>query len=102
MPKKNSNPVQFVSVDRAFDHAQIEVQATRDISGWVDRGRGIKWNIPRGATGYVPIEIARQWQVKGYCRVLGGAELLKPVSVDEEAEILSDVTNITLGVNPNG
>ena len=95
-------PVEFVPMTHAFE-PQVEVQATRDISGWVDRGRRsgkkIKWNVRDGDIGYLDIQTARQFEAKGYVRITGGKELIKNMSDDERAEIMSEVTTIGM---PNG
>lgn len=87
-------PVRFVSVSEAFE-PQIRVQALRDLNGWVDEGRGVKWHIGKHQLGMLNERKAREFEVKGYVRILDGS--VEPVSEDEAAEILSTVTTITLG-----
>jgi hypothetical protein len=99
MPKKPDKPVEFISVNEAFK-PQIEVRATRDFNGWVDRERRIKWTISKGSIGYLDIDKAREFQVKGYVDILQGHDLIAPVSDDERAEIMSTVQ--VIGVNKNG
>jgi len=94
MPRrKELKPVTFVAVERAFK-PQIKVRATRDLSGWVNRDRRVKWSIPTGRIGMLDEDRAREFQVKGYVEILDGT--VKPVSEDEAAEMLSTVTMIGL------
>lgn len=87
-------PIRFVPVSQAFE-AQVRVQATRDLSGWVNRDRRVKWEIGKGRVGYLNASTAREFEVKGYVRILAGDVV--PVSEDEAAEILSTTTTISLG-----
>jgi hypothetical protein len=102
--KPELKPVKFVAVERAFK-PQVKVRATRDMSGWVDRGektgRRVKFHIGKGRIGLMDAEHAREFAAKGYVEILEGGEQIKPVSEDEAAEILSTVTTISLG-EPNG
>ena len=95
--KKNIDPVEFVPIQEVFK-PQVEVRATRDINGWVDRGKSsgkkIKWSIKSGDIGYLDIDTARQFEVKGYVEITHGKDLIPPVSDDERAEILSTMTVI--------
>ena len=84
-------PVTFVPVERAFK-PQVKIRATHDLNGWVDRRRNIKWHIAGGTIGYVDEETARQWMAKGYAELIEGN--VRPVSEDEAAEFLAQVTRI--------
>ncbi len=96
--REMAQPIEFVTVERAFS-PQVKVRATRDVSGWVDRRRRVKWHLGAGRMGYLDAEKAREFQVKGYVEILKGA--VEPVSEDEAAEFLSTVTTLNLGA-PNG
>lgn len=72
---------------------QIQVTFNRDISGWLDRDRGVKWSFSKGQTVYIDHEHAIEFIVKGYC----SGELPRRVSEDEKAEIRSTVTVIGMG-----
>jgi hypothetical protein len=91
--KPELKPVQFVAVERAFK-AQVKVRALKDISGWVNRDRRVKFHIGAGRFGHLDEDKAREWAVKGYVEIIEGE--IKPVSEDEAAEILSTVTTIGL------
>jgi hypothetical protein len=97
--KPELKPVKFVTVERAFK-PMVKVRATRDVSGWVDRGkktgRRVKWSMSMGQVGYMDVAHAREYQIKGYVEILEGGEQIKPVSADEAAEFLSTVTVIGL------
>lgn len=92
--RRKLEPITFVPVAKAFE-AQVRVQAVRDLSGWASRERRVKWHIGRNQVGYLNAEKAREFQVKGYVRILEGD--VQPVSEDEAAEILSTSTTISLG-----
>lgn len=91
-------PIKFVPVEKVFK-AQVKVRATRDLNGWADRSKRVKWNIPAGRIGCLDEDKAREFHAKGYVQILDGE--VKPVSEDEAAEMLSTVTTLTLG-GPNG
>jgi hypothetical protein len=88
-------PVRFVAVERAFK-PQVKVRATRDLSGWANRERRVKWSIGKGRVGCLDEDVAREFLAKGYVEIIEGGESIKPVSADEAAEILSTVTTIGL------
>lgn len=87
-------PVTFVTVERAFK-PQVKVRATRDLNGWADRDRKVKWSISHGRVGCIDADRAREFEAKGYVEILDGT--VKPVSADELAEMQSTVTTIGLG-----
>lgn len=87
-------PVTFVPIERAF-RPQVKVRATRDISGWADKDRRVKWEIPCGRVGCIDENVARDFQIKGYVEILDGT--VRPASEDEIAEVLSTVTVVDLG-----
>ena len=93
--KPELKPVKFVAVERAFK-PMVKVRATRDTSGWVNRERRTKWSMRMGQVCYLDAEHAREFQIKGYVEILEGGEQIKPVSEDEAADILSNVTVIGL------
>jgi len=97
--RRELEPITFVSVERVFQ-PQVKVRATRDLNGWADRQKRVKWHIGSGRIGYLDSDVARQFQVKGYVQILEGD--VKPVSDDERAEILSTMTVIGLGGNGDG
>jgi hypothetical protein len=94
--REKLEPITFVPVSKAFE-PQIRVQALRDINGWVDKRERKKWHIGRHQVGMLNEKTAREFEVKGYVRILEGD--VKPVSEDEAAEMLSTVTTITMGVS---
>ena len=89
-------PITFVTVEQVFQ-PQVRVRALKSVSGWVDRRKRIKWDIPAGSVGCFDEDKAREFAIKGYVEILDGA--VKPVSEDEAAEVLSTVTNVSLGLN---
>ncbi len=92
--RRRLEPVRFIPVEKAFK-AQVKVRATRDLSGWVDRDRRVKWQIPAGREGCIDEDVAREWHAKGYVELVEG--VVRPVSEDELAEMLSSVTTVRLG-----
>lgn len=101
--RRELEPIRFVPVERVFK-PQVKVRATRDLSGWVDRGKKsgkrVKWAIPAGRIGCMDEDHAREYAVKGYVEILDGT--IKPVSEGEAAEMLASVTTISLGANQHG
>ena len=91
--KPGINPT-FVTPAEVFQ-PQVEVFTTRDISGWANREKGIKFHLQAGKSYCVDADTAREWQVKGYVHIVHGE--VKPVSADEKAEILSTVREIKVG-----
>jgi hypothetical protein len=92
-------PITFVPVEQVFS-PQVQVRATRDLNGWADRRKRIKWFIPGGTVGYLDAEKAREFHIKGYVEIVDG-DVGQPASEDEVAEVMSTVTTIGLGP-PNG
>ena len=89
-------PITFVPVEQVFK-PQVRVRATRDLNGWADRHKRVKWHIPSGRVGCLDADKAREFQIKGYVEILDGE--VKPASEGEIAEVMSTVTIIGLGVN---
>lgn len=75
---------------------QVRVTFTRDVNGWLDRDRSIKWHFAAGSSHMVDEQHAVEFIVKGYAT----GELPRPVSADERAEIRSVITVIGLGQAP--
>jgi len=75
---------------------QVEVLFTRDVNGWLDLDRRIKFSFSAGSRAMVDEQHAIEFIVKGYA--LG--ELPRKVSEDEAAEIRSVMTTIGLGEAP--
>lgn len=96
--RRQFQPITFVPVERVFK-SQVQVRALRDLNGWADRERRIKWSIPSGRIGCLDEDTAREFMAKGYVELLDG--IVRPVSEDEAAEFLSTVTTLSLGA-PNG
>ena len=92
--RQKLEPVRFVPVAKAFK-AQIQVQAVRDLNGWVSHERRLKWAVKKNQVFYLDEDKAREFETKGYVRIVNGE--IQPVSEDEAAEILSTSTTITLG-----
>jgi hypothetical protein len=86
-------PVTFAAVDW---QPQVEVRFTRDINGWLDRDRSVKWHFSAGSTHMVDEQHAVEFIAKGYAT----GTLPRHVSDDEHAEIRSVMTNIGLGEAP--
>lgn len=93
--RQQLEPITFVPVERVFA-AQVQVRALRDINGWADRDKRVKWHIGKGSIGCVDENKAREWATKGYVEIIDGT--VKPVSEDEAAEILSSVTTLNLNL----
>ncbi len=72
---------------------QVQVKFTRDVNGWLDRDRRIKWHFAAGSTHMVDEQHATEFIVKGYAT----GDLPRSVSEDEKAEIRSVITVIGLG-----
>lgn len=94
--RQKEQPIKFVTLAEAFT-PQIRVRATRDINGWVDRRRRVKWHIGAGSIGCLDEPTAREFATKGYVEILDGQ--IRPVSEDEAAYFLSNVKTINLGGN---
>lgn len=92
--RRSTEPTRFVSLEQAFQ-PQVKVRATRDLNGWANRDRKIKWSIPHGRIGCIDADKAREFAAKGYVEILDGT--VKPVSAGELDEMLSTVTTIGLG-----
>jgi hypothetical protein len=75
---------------------QVRVKFTRDVNGWLDRDRSIKWHFAAGSTHMIDEQHATEFIVKGYAT----GELPRFVSADEQAEIRSVMTIIGLGQAP--
>lgn len=75
---------------------QVEVTFTRDVTGWLDRDRRVKWHFAAGNTAMVDEQHAVEFIVKGYATGI----LPRKVSDDERAEVRSVMTTIGLGEAP--
>lgn len=95
---RDLRPVTFVPIEQAFK-PQVKVQAVRDLSGWVggDKRNRVKWEIGKGRIGCIDADKAREFAAKGFVRILEGK--VEPVSEDELAELLSQVTIIGPGAS---
>lgn len=89
-----AKPTQFVSPGDFFE-PMVAVVAQKDVSGWVDRDKKIKWSMSYGRKYHLDRKTAREFMVKGY--VYGPQDLTDDVSDDERADILSNVTIISVG-----
>lgn len=87
-------PVTFVPVEQAFK-PQIKVRATRDLNGWVDRDRKVKFHIGAGRIGFMDADTAREFKAKGYVEIVEGQ--VAPVSQWELDDLLATKTTISLG-----
>jgi hypothetical protein len=90
--------IKFVPVERVFK-PQVKVRATRDLSGWANREKGVKWHIRHGRIGCMDADKAREFAAKGFVEILEGD--IKPVSPAEQEEFLAQVTTISVG-GPGG
>ena len=88
------NPITFVPVNW---EPQVEVTFTRDVNGWVDHGKRLKWSFAKGSTHMVDEQHAVEFIVKGYAT----GTLPRSVSDDEKAELRSVMTTIGLGSRPH-
>jgi len=87
------NPVTFSPVNW---QPQVEVTFTRDVTGWLDTDRRIKWQFRAGTKHMVDEQHAVEFITKGYATGF----LPRSVSDDERAEIRSVMTTIGLGQAP--
>lgn len=94
--RQKLKPITFVPAEQVFKPV-VKVQATRDINGWVNKKTRVKWSIPANSVAYIDAATAREFQIKGYVRILDGT--VEPASDDEVAEIMSTVTTLNLGAN---
>jgi len=94
--RRDLTPVRFVPVERVFQ-PQVKVRALKDISGWANRERRVKWSIGAGRIGCLDADKAREFATKGYVQIVEGK--VEPVSEDEAEEMLAQVTTIGLGGN---
>lgn len=94
--RERLEPVRFAPVSQVFQ-PQVKVRALKDISGWANRRRRIKWSIGAGRVGYLNEDKAREFSIKGYVEILDGK--VKPVSEAEAEEFLSQVTVLDIGVS---
>lgn len=96
--RRKREDITFVEPREVFK-PMVAVVAKKDISGWANRDRKVKWSMSAGTKYYLDRETARKFMVKNY--VYGPPGILDDVSDDERAEIMSEVTIIGMGV-PNG
>jgi hypothetical protein len=88
--KESLKPVEFQPVHW---QPQVEVTFTRDVNGWLDRDRRVKWHFSAGSTHMVDEQHAVEFIIKGYAT----GTLPRPVSEDEKAEIRSVITVVGMG-----
>jgi hypothetical protein len=94
LPKRFRRPeVKFVRPQDAFT-PQAAVTMTRDVNGWIDRKKGLKWGLQAGQTYFIDQDKAAEFITKGYAT----GELPRTVSEDEKAEWMSQVQTISLEV----
>lgn len=98
--RRRMEPVEFVPITKAFKR-QVQVVANRDLNGYLYPGSDKKWHIPAHRPVWIDEDKAREFQAKGYIEIVGGKKI-KPVSPDEAAEFLSQVTTIGMGGGTNG
>lgn len=91
--RERAEIVKFAPVRQVFE-PQIGVVPNRDLNGWVDERRRIKWSMKHGQKYYINAKKAREFEAKGYLTITDGR--VTPVSEDEYAEIMSTVTTIGL------
>lgn len=75
---------------------QVAVKFTRDITGWLDRDKRVRWQFAAGSTHMVDEQHAVEFITKGYAT----GKLPRHVSADERAEIRSVMTTIGTGTAP--
>jgi hypothetical protein len=92
--REKLKPVEFQPVSEVFE-PQVGVIPKSDLSGWVDRRRKVKWSMSAGRKYYLNEAKAREFETKGFLDIVSGA--VAPVSDDERAEFLSQVTRISMG-----
>jgi hypothetical protein len=88
--RKELYPVEFQPVNW---QPQVEVTFTRDVTGWVDREKRIRFQFNAGSTHMVDEQHAVEFIVKGYAT----GTLPREVSQDERDELRSVMTTIGLG-----
>jgi hypothetical protein len=86
---KELYPVRFETVDW---RPQVAVKFTRDVTGWIDQTKRIRFHFSAGRTYHVDEQHAVEFIVKGYAT----GELPRSVSDDERAELRSNMTTIGL------
>lgn len=96
--RRRLQPITFVPVEKAFK-PQIKVRATRDLSGWADRERRVRWHIGAGREGCMDEDKAREFATKGYIEIVEG--VVRPVSEAEAEAYFSQMTVIGPGA-PRG
>lgn len=89
---RDFRPVTFAAVSDAFK-PEVTIRFKKDVSGWVNRDRKIRFHFNAGRTYMVDRETAVQMIVKGYAT----GELPRQVSDDERADIRSAMSTISLG-----
>lgn len=83
-------PITFQAVNW---QPQVEVRFTRDVNGWLDRDRNIKFHFAAGSRHMVDEAHAVEFITKGYAK----GTLPRFVSEDEAGEIRSVMTTIGMG-----
>jgi hypothetical protein len=91
--RRHQRPITPVTLQPVNWQPQVRVTFTRDVSGWLDRPQGVKFQFAAGSTHLIDERHAVEFIVKGYCT----GELPRPVSDDEAADIRSSMTTIGLG-----
>lgn len=96
-PKVDPIVVTWTPIRNVFK-PQIAVRAVKDVSGWADKEKKVRWEMRAWRIYYVDERTAREFATKNYVHILEMDEKkVKPVSADEAAEILSTVTTLTPG-----
>ena len=97
LPRRRERPIKIIKPEDAFQ-PQTAVTMTRDVNGWIDRRRGLKWHLAAGRTYFIDQDRAAEFITKGYAN----GELPRDVSDDEKAHWRAEQTTISLGEPSNG
>ena len=99
--RRRLTPITFQPVNW---QPQVEVTFNRDVNGWLDHDRSIKFHFAAGSTHMIDAEHAIEFVCKGYAT----GKLPRRVSQDEIDEYRSQVTVLSLASHdaapptPNG
>jgi hypothetical protein len=88
--RQRLEPVRF---EPATFTPQVRITMTRDVTGWTNRERRIKYHLRHGRSYMVDGDTAVDFITKGYAT----GELPRSVSDDERAELRSQNRTIGLG-----
>lgn len=91
--RQRKEALQPITFQPANWQPQVKVTFTRDVNGWLNRDKRIKWHFAAGSSHMVDEQHAVEFIVKGYAT----GDLPRSVSEDEKAELRSVITVIGMG-----